>query len=273
MEIGVIRRWEPDGAGLDQVAHLGLTVCQVSCWEVPDDAGAQGKALLQESREAGVRLSSVWVGWPGPRVWDFVRGPATLGIVPAEHRAARVEALKRGADFAAAAGAPAIVTHCGFIPENLDDREYPPVLAAIGDVASYCEASGLGFWFETGQETPVVLLRTIERLGLSNLGINLDPANLVLYGKGNPVDALDVFGRYVRSLHVKDGLYPTHGDALGQETRVGEGKVDFVRLLSKLAALGFDGDLIIEREVMGPRHDQDVQEAIARLRGWLEALD
>src|SRR5690606_31481717 len=148
------------------------------------------------------------------------------------------------ADFAKRIEAPALVTHCGFIPENMTDPNYEGVVEAIREVAQYCESLGLGFWFETGQETPIVLLRTIERVGTSNLGINLDPANLILYGKGNPIDALDVIGSYVRNVHVKDGMYPTNGDSLGKETLVGTGKVQFPALIARLRSIGYDGELI-----------------------------
>ncbi|TMV52732.1 sugar phosphate isomerase/epimerase [Paenibacillus mesophilus] len=98
------------------------------------------------------------------------------------------------------------------------------------------------FWFETGQETPVVLLRTIQRVGTNNLGINYDPANLILYGKGNSVEALDMIGPYIRNIHVKDGFYPTDGEHLGRQVAVGQGKVDFPRLLAGLKKLGFQGE-------------------------------
>ena len=108
------------------------------------------------------------------------------------------------------------------------------VLDALGEIAEYCQKLGLEFWFETGQETPVTLLRTIEDIGLPNLGINLDTANIILYGKGNPVDALDVFGKYVRNLHIKDGVYPQNGHKLGHETPIGQGKVDFEKVIIKI---------------------------------------
>jgi oligopeptide/dipeptide ABC transporter ATP-binding protein len=88
-------------------------------------------------------------------------------------------------------GAPAIITHCGFIPETPKSPLYMEVLDALGEIASYCNDLGIGFWFETGQETPVTLLRTIQDINLPNLGINLDTANIILYGKGNPLDSLD----------------------------------------------------------------------------------
>src|SRR5262249_34214455 len=120
---------------------------------------------------------------------------------------------------------------------------------------------GCNFLFETGQETPVTLLRTIEDIGLPNVGINLDPANLVLYGKANPVDALDTIGRFVRGVHAKDGLYPTTGGALGLEVPLGQGKVDFPRLLERLLALGYTGALTIEREIEGDEQTRDILKA------------
>ena len=189
----------------------------------------------------------------------------TLGLVPPEYRAERVASLKRWADFASWIGAPAIITHCGFIPENMTDPNYQPVVDAIRDVAAHCLRLGLGFWFETGQETPVVLLRTIERVGTGNLGINLDPANLILYGKGSPVDALDVIGPYVRNIHVKDGLYPTNGDELGREMPVGQGRVNFPLFIARLSDMGFAGDLIIEREISGEQQIRDIRAAVEYL--------
>ena len=129
---------------------------------------------------------------------------------------------------------------------------------------------GLGFWFETGQETPITLLRTIHDIGTDNLGINLDPANLLMYGKANPVDALDVFGQYVRGVHAKDGEYPTNGRQLGVEKPLGEGRVNFPALLTKLKALGFSGALTIEREISGPQQIADIQKAKQMLTALLQ---
>ncbi|NLF93204.1 MAG: sugar phosphate isomerase/epimerase, partial [Oligosphaeraceae bacterium] len=130
---------------------------------------------------------------------------------------------------------------------------------------------GLGFWFETGQETPIVLLRVIEEIGDDNLGINLDPANLLMYGKGNPLDSLEVFGKYVRNLHVKDGMTPTDGRKLGREVQVGKGMVNFPRLVQRLREIGFDGEFIIEREIAeGEEQQRDILETVANLQQWWE---
>ncbi len=173
--------------------------------------------------------------------------------------------MKKGADFAHKLGFPSITTHAGFIPENMTDPLYPPLLEAIYEIASHCDKLGIEFWFETGQETPVVILRVIEAMqkrGLNNLGINLDPANLLMYGKANPNDALDVFGQYVRGVHAKDGEYPTNGNKLGVEKPLGQGRVDFPTLIGKLKALNYAGALTIEREISGDQQIADIRQAI-----------
>ena len=97
-------------------------------------------------------------------------------------------------------------------------------------------------------------------MGTDNLGINLDPANLILYGKGNPVDALDVFGQYVCDIHAKDGQYPTNGRDLGEETVVGKGKVNFPLFIERLKEIGYNGTLIIEREIWGEQQIKDIND-------------
>ena len=193
-------------------------------------------------------------------------GHEILVMVPPEHRSYRVEELKKGAWFANRCGLAGIATHVGFLPEDPNDQKYPDTVEALKQVAGRCSELGVEFWFEAGQETPTTLLRTIERIGAGNLGINLDTANVILYGKANPVDALDVFGRYVRGVHAKDGLYPTDGDRLGKEVPLGQGKVDFPTFVAKLKSLGYAGALTIEREISGPQQIKDIRAAVEFLR-------
>jgi len=269
MEIGVINPLEHGGQCFEHVSRFGLHVCQLVSWDNTQATREVAATAKREAAKAGVRICAMWSGMPGPGEWNFSRGPATLGLVPPEYRSIRVAALKQWADFASWLGVPAIITHCGFIPENPGDPNYTPVVEAVRDVARHCQQLGLEFWFETGQESPVVLLRTIERVGTGNLGINLDPANLLLYGKGNPIDALDVFGKYVRNVHVKDGFCPTDGEHLGQEAKVGEGKVRFPEFIRRLQELGFTGELIIEREISGEQQIRDIRDTVAYLQQLL----
>ncbi len=267
--VGVISGLRPDGSNIDAVAEFGLDCCQVVSWDSSKCKKEIAAATRKRAVDKGVRISAFWSGVPGPARWNFTQGPVTLGLVPVEYRWARMQALMNWAEFAVELGAPAIVTHCGFLPEDMTDEQYDPICAAIGTVAKRCKDLGIGFWFETGQETPVTLLRYIEAVGLDNLGINLDPANLLMYGKGNPIDSLDVFGKYVKCIHAKDGKLTTDGHNLGHETKVGEGLVHFPEFLKKLLGMGFDGDLIIEREISGEQQKKDIADTVEYLRKFI----
>lgn len=267
--VGVITGLPVEGPILKYVQEFGLKACQVCCWNIKAYTAERARALGREIRQGSVEVTSLWAGWPGPAVWDFMEGPRTLGIVPKRYRKVRVAALKQAADFARKAGIPAIVTHLGFIPENALDPQFKEVVAAVGDVARHCKRRGVEFWFETGQETPVTMLRLIEQVGTGNLGVNLDPANLILYGKASPIDSLDVFGQYVKGIHAKDGVYPTEPMHLGHEVKVGEGKVRFPEFVKRLGEVGYKGAFIIEREISGEQQRKDIADTIRYLEGLL----
>ena len=249
-------------ASFRRAADLGLPTCQVAVWNPALYATDRGRALPAAAQRTGVEITTIWAGWPGPAVWDLVKGPATIGLVPPDLRAERTDALCRAADFAAASGVPSITTHAGFIPEDPNHPDYAGTVDALRTIALRCRDRSIGLNLETGQETPVTLLRTIHDIDSDNVGINLDPANLLMYGKGNPVDALDVFGEYVRGVHAKDGEYPTDPYRLGVEKRLGEGPVNFPALIGKLKALGYHGTLTIEREISGEQQTIDIRHAI-----------
>ena len=272
MAIGVLTSPRKDGGNpFEQLVTYGVRATQFCNWDTAYWTRANAERLRAQADVAGVNLAAIWTGYSGPSAWNFLQGPVTLGLVPPQFRAQRILDLQAGAQFAAWAGVPAIVSHAGFIPENPTDPLYPGTLEAIVAVGRRCRELGVGFWFETGQETPVTLLRVIEDSGLDNLGVNLDTANLILYGKANPLDALDVLGRHVRNLHAKDGEYPTNGRELGREVPIGAGKVDFPKILARLLQLGFAGEIVIEREIDGPQQAADIQKSIAYLRGLVAA--
>jgi L-ribulose-5-phosphate 3-epimerase len=270
--IGVITRLAQDGPSFDKLRAFGLRVCQLVSWDPAAWTPALARQVRGEARSAGVRMTSFWSGWEGPRVWDLLAGPDTLGIVPEEHRAVRVANLKRGGEFARELGVRAVITHLGFIPENPSDPRFAGVVEAVRDVALHLRSLGLEFWFETGQETPVTMLRLIGEVGTGNLGVNLDPANLILYGKGNPIDALDLLGPYVGNVHAKDALYPTDPMRLGREVKVGEGRVRYPEFLRRLREVGFTGELVIEREISGAEQDRDIRATVEYLERQLAEL-
>lgn len=270
LEIGVMITPGGDANPFATAAAHGFQCVQIQNWDIKSLTPEFAEKTAKQAGDAGVRISAFWAGYSGRIVWNSAAGPATCGLVPRDLRARRIGELKRGADTAKQIGAPAVVTHCGFIPENPGDPLYAETLNAVYDVARHCQSLGLGFWFEAGQETPLTLLRAIEDLGLPNLGINLDTANLILYGRGNPVDALKVFGSHVRSLHLKDGLFPEHGNVLGREVPIGEGDVDFELVAKMLLRRKFTGDLIIEREISGAQQLADIISGADRIRNFFD---
>jgi L-ribulose-5-phosphate 3-epimerase len=204
--------------------------------------------------------TTVEVVGPGPLEWDFTHGPSTIGLVPPGTRAARIDALRQVSDFAKLIGVSQVQTHCGFIPEDPADALYPGAVEAIRTVTRHCQGNGQYFLMETGQETPTTMSRMIRDVALPNLAVGLDTANLILYGKANPVDAVDILGPHVRSVHAKDGRWPTDPSELGQEVLIGKGLVDFRQVFAKLHRIGYTGAITIERETSGPQQIEDVRQ-------------
>ena len=252
-------------AAIARVRELGFPTCQMSTEDF--DPGL-AKRLREASGKQGVEVTALSSLGPGKHVWDFYEGPLTIGLVPPQTRRARIDHMKKASDFAKSCGIPALHSHAGFIPENPNDPVYRDTVAALREVVQRCKDNGQMFLYETGQESPITLLRAIHDVGLDNQFVNLDTANLILYGKGNPHDALDVIGNLVRGLHAKDGLFPTDPKNLGKEVPIGQGKVDFPRLIQRLKKLGYKGAITIEREISGPKQEEDIRKS----RLFLEKL-
>jgi len=268
-KIGVMASLHADRSCFAQMQQHGLNVCQLCSWDPALWTDTLAEKVRREAEAGGIHMTSFWAGYSGPGTWNFTEGPLSLGVVPAAYRFQRMQELIKAGQFAKTLGVRAIITHLGFIPENAYDPAFHDVVIAVRHIANHLKKLGLEFWFETGQETPITLLRLIQAVGLPNMGINLDPANLILYGKGNPIDALDVFGPLVRNIHAKDGLYPTDPMKLGKEVKVGEGRVRFPEFVRRLGEIGFTGEFIIEREISGDQQNRDIAATVAYLKKML----
>ncbi len=262
MDLGLLIAPFPDQEErIRRVHELGFTNCFLSLdgylnHFTPNLANELGDLL----NKFGLVATTVEVVGPQPLVWDFLRGPSTIGLIPPATRSARIDALRQVSDFAKLLGIPQVQTHCGFIPENPADPLYVEGVQAIRTVAQHCRENGQYFLMETGQETPTTMSRMIRDVAMPNLAVGLDTANLILYGKANPVDAVDILGPHIRSIHAKDGRWPTDPDKLGQEVLIGTGLVDFRQVFTKLHRLGYSGAVTIERETSGPQQIEDVRQ-------------
>jgi sugar phosphate isomerase/epimerase len=255
-------------AAIRKVHDFGFPTCQVSVESFGADTVTALRTALERYK---VEATSLIAGGPGPEIYDFYQGPLTIGLVPQKYRAARIARVKECSDFAKKCGIPAVQTHCGFIREDPNDPMFKEAVEAIREVAQYCRGNGQNFRCETGQETPVTLVRCIKEVGLDNVGVNFDVANLILYGKANPVDAVEILGPFIQGVHAKDGLYPTDTRKLGEEVPIGKGKVNFPALIPRLKAAGYRGPLTIEREISGPKQAEDIRAAKAFLEKLIAA--
>ena len=264
-------------AKLKEVKEYGFECCQMDIWDTALYTDEKAKEINDAVAETGIEISSLWAGWSGPGEWNFHAGPMTLGLVPPAYRMKRAEELLLAGEFAVKINVSRVATHVGFLPENMNDPEHLGIVAIIRHIVARYKKLGINFLFETGQETPITLLRVIEEVAMDgkydNIGINMDTANLILYGKANSADAITVFGKYVMDTHIKDGLYPTDGKKLGQEVKVGEGMANIPEVIKRLKEVGYTGNLIIEREISGEKQIADILHAKKYLEEILATME
>ncbi len=261
MKLGLIVGVSDDPLeSFQRVLDVGIPTCQLACSAEMMVDRMDPRAIRKAADQTGIEISSFFLVFEG-QVYDLKDGPRTMGLVPPKFRKKRLRLAKRFSDMVRDMGVGSITSHIGFIPNDPEDEVYRGFVDVMRDYAGYCEDNGQLFCFETGQELPSTLKRTIIDVGTGNLGVNLDPANLILYGMANPLDAVEVSGEYVRGMHAKDGVWPNRDEVLGHETPLGEGMVDFSLLMPRLKEKGFKGPVTIEREISGEKQKVDILKA------------
>lgn len=254
---------------LDEIRSLGVRCGQLGIpggLALHDGVVSEWKAAI--AREP-FTLVTVFAAYEGESYADIPTVQRTVGFIPRATREERERRTLEVSDFAAALGVSSIACHIGFVPEDTTHPDYQGVLETVRRICDHAAGHGQTFALETGQEPAHVLLHFLRAVSRTNIGINFDPANMILYGTGDPVEALGVLGRAVLSVHAKDGDWPPreNSDALGTERPLGKGSVDIPRFITRLKQVGFRGPLNIEREAENQQERiADIRQAVAYLR-------
>ncbi len=272
LQVGVMF-WTGGELGIDappadiarMVAELGVQCGQIGIHGGADLGETSRLAWRQALTGEGITVVTAFPGFDGESYADIPAVKDTVGYVPAATRKAREARTREASDFARALGIPGLATHIGFVPEDTAEPDYLAVRDLVRRVCDYCERNGQTFALETGQEPAEALKAFIEDVDRPNLGVNFDPANMILYGSGEPLDALEVVEQWLMTVHCKDAKWPTKSGEWGTETPLGQGDVGMDRFVAKLKEYGYRGPLTIEREIVGDAQRADIQQAVALL--------
>jgi sugar phosphate isomerase/epimerase len=238
------------GVHLEVARDLGVPTVHLHAPKPASRTEPRAKEFLAKLKEYGIRITVVFGGFPGESYADIPTVTRTVGLVPPATRAERLADMKDISDFARRLGVDTVALHLGFVPHNTGDSLFDDVVAVTQELCDHCRANGQRLHLETGQETAEGLLQFIGSVKRDNLFVNFDPANMILYGSGQPIEALRKVGRYVRSVHCKDAKWAANpGKEWGCEVPLGQGDVGFDRFLSTLKEIGYEGPLTIEREI------------------------
>jgi sugar phosphate isomerase/epimerase len=238
------------GVKLEVAQELGVPTIQLHAPAKATRTKENASQFVARLKQLGITLTAVFGGFEGESYADIPTVVKTVGLVPPETRAARTQEMKEIADFAKQLNCNVVALHLGFIPHDKSDPLYQEVIAVTRDVCDHCKRNGQSLHLETGQEDADSLLGFIADVQRDNLFVNFDPANMILYGTGEPIAALKQIGSYVRSVHCKDGTWAANpGKEWGQEMPLGQGDVGMETYLRTLDEIGYTGPLTIEREI------------------------
>lgn len=265
------------GVDWDVVRELGVKTVHLHAPRVESRTVRQAGEFARQLAESEIAVTCVFAGFAGESYADIPTVRKSVGLVPAATREHRLRELEEIADFARLLNVSAVGAHIGFVPHERDDPVYADVVSAVRHVCDHCARNCQALHLETGQEPAEVLLAFLDDVGRENLFVNFDPANMILYGVGEPLPALEQVGRFVRSVHCKDAKWSDKpGVTWGEETALGDGDVDVANFLRTLDHVGYDGPLTIERETPKEpgRQKSEIGRAVEllnRLKGQLLA--
>lgn len=252
--------------GFRNLKENGFSCCHF-VYKPEEYTEADAERIRASAEKHGIEISALFAGFRDSYTkWNFSTDFLDAGINSPKYGKERIEYLKQAARFCRWIGSKNILIHAGFVANNPYSEEYRTMVQLVRELAEYVGALGLDLLLESGGESPIVLKRLIEDVGTGNVFSNLDTANLIMYGLGNPADAAYTLGSYIKSVHVKDGLPPVKVGELGKETEFMEGFVDFPRVFSILKQNGFDGPYIIEREISDASSEIQIAQTLQSIK-------
>ena len=234
-----------------EVAHeLGIPTIQLHAPHQSTRTPEHAAEFLKRIGEHNIELTAVFGGFEGESYADIPTVEQTVGLVPESTRDSRVAEMKEISDFAKHLNCKVVALHLGFVPHDTDSDRYQEIVNITRDLCAHAKANQQNLHLETGQETAEGLVKFIDDVAADNLFVNFDPANMILYGTGQPIEALKLLGDKVRSVHCKDAKWAANpGKEWGQEVPLGDGDVGIDAYLATLKEIGYDGPLTIEREI------------------------
>lgn len=253
-------------ANIEKVRSLGVGIVHLGCPPAAYLARDKRALLRDELNAGGIIVTTVFVGFPEECYSDIAAVKRTVGFADPRTRDERMRTAFAVADFARFLGVSRVASHIGFVPDDRRSDAYAALVEAVGAIADHCKENGQVFALETGQETAPALLEFIHNAGRENLRVNFDPANMIMYGAGDPIAALDILAPYVDGVHVKDGKGPRTAGELGPETPLGQGDVGIERFIRKLEEIAYSGPLVVEREIAGPGQTAEARAALEYLK-------
>jgi sugar phosphate isomerase/epimerase len=228
--------------------RLGINVVQIACGDPHHAAWEEGDRMPEAARAAGFQMTGAMLGFPGEDYTTPQTIQKTGGFGDPALRPERLERFQWALDRTRALGLSDLMLHAGFLPEpGTPDRK--PFLDTLARVSDLARGKGVTVAFETGQETADLLRLTLDELRCPNLKVNFDPANMLLYDKGDPIRAVEILGPDIRSVHVKDAIRTKVPGTWGEEVPLGQGQVNIRKFVETLKKVGYRGPLCIEREV------------------------
>ncbi len=238
------------GVQLEVAQQLRVPTIQLHAPHAASRTEELANKFLDRLASLDIRLTAVFGGFDGESYADIPTVVRTVGLVPPATRDARLTEMKQIADFARLLNVDVVALHLGFVPHDRSAPLYGQILSVTRQLCDRCRQNGQALHLETGQETAVALVAFIGDVERDNLFVNFDPANMIMYGSGEPIEALRTIGRYVRSVHCKDATWSDKpGVEWGREAPLGEGAVGFEPFLRTLDEIGYSGPLTIEREI------------------------